>query len=273
MTQERKKLLIAALLMVVLGGVIYYQFFGGGDAPPAVGARPTPTLRQAPPSNASRAAIAASNEIATEPLPVELLAGKAIPTSGTGRNIFIYPPPPPPPTPTPTPTPIPTPPPPIILSAINPAGVIARTAAFRLTVVGAPIPPDARGFINGREYPTSIVNETQMTVAVPAEAIAAAGTARVEVKSASNAQLYSNVLNLNIAEPPAPPYQYIALYIDKKGVHTAVLKSQTDGKIFNVKQGETINQWRVLAISVQKIDLLDTNINVPHAVRFTGEGG
>jgi hypothetical protein len=40
-----------------------------------------------------------------------------------------------------------------------------------------------------------------------------------------------------------------------------------------VHQGDTINRWRILDISVEKIDILDTNYNIPLSLNFTGEGG
>lgn len=272
LTADQKKQVAAGALFVVLAGVLYYQFFTStATQPPRVqptsSPRPSPTLTPVRLRPNDR-----YNEVITGPLPIAMLAKGGVPDGGTGRNIFVYPTPTPPPPPSPTPTPIPIPPPPITLAGVNPSGVIARTHGFAMTVVGGKIPPDAVVFINGREYPTTFLNETQVKADVPAEAIVAPGNLRVEVKSKANPQgLYSNPVNLNVAAPPVPPFLYVALIVDPKGVQIAVLKSQADGKLTNLRQGESINNWKLIGISPQKVEMVDTNYNIQHAVNFTAE--
>jgi len=283
LTPDNKKQLFAGALVALLAVIVYFQFFAGDDKPSPAAARvtkisgtpaPSPTAPGPKPGSATVARGQIKEPaIITDPLPLELLVGRGRPEGGTGRNIFVYPTPTPTPPPKPTPTPIPPPPPPVLISGLNPSGVIARTADFNLTVLGAKIPPDSKVFINGRDYPTTFVNETQVRASVTAATIRASGNMRVEVKSVSDPSLFSNALNLNVAEPPVPPFLYVALSVDKKGVHTAVLKSQADGQLIYVHQGDTIDRWRILAISGDKIDILDTNYNIPHSLNFTGEGG
>jgi len=285
LTPDNKKQLFAGALVAVLAVIVYFQFFAGDDRPSPATARttqikngiPIPLSPASPTPKAGSATLARTQgkelAVITDPLPLELLSVRLRPEGGTGRNIFIYPTPTPTPAPKPTPTIPPPPPPPVLISGLNPSGVIARTADFNLTVLGAKIPADAKVFINGRDYPTAFINETQVRASVTAATIRAAGNMRVEIKSVSDPAMFSNGLNLNVAEPPAPPFLYVALSIDKKGVHTAVLKSQADGQLINVHQGDTIDRWRILAISGDKIDILDINYNIPHALNFTGEGG
>lgn len=254
----------------MLGTVLYYQFFSGSDAtaPPAYTPRPSPTPIPVRQVGAARGEL----EVVTAPLPINLLTGRAGAEVVTGRNIFVYPTPTPVPTPVPTPPPPPPPPPPIMIAGVNPSGVIARTGDFSLTIVGGKIPPDAVAYINGRNYPTTFLNETQVRVAVPGDAIGAPGNLRVEIKSNGNPALYSNAMNLNVAPPPTPPYTYVAMIIDAKGVESVILKSQSDGRFVTLKQGEKVDNWQLVRIDAEKVEMLDTNYNIPHSINFTSEG-
>lgn len=272
LTADNKKQLLAGLLFVVLGGVVYFQFFSGSSAspppPPGNTPRPSPTPLIVRPVSRARG----EPEIVTAPLPLNLLSGRGRTQGGTGRNIFVYPPPPPPPTPAPTPTPIPPPPPPITLAGLNPSGVIARTGEFNLTIVGGKIPPDAVAYINGRNYPTTFLNETQVKVVVPRDAIGAPGNLRVEVKSQGDPALFSNPLNLNVAPPPTPPFTYVAMIVDPQDVEIVMLKSQADGRLVTLRVGEKVDNWKLVSISAEKVEMLDTNYNIQHPINFTAEG-
>jgi hypothetical protein len=273
LTADQKKQVAAGALFVVLAGVVYYQFFTSTATPTRPTTQATPRPSPSPsPLRLVGGGPPLRDEVITGPLPIAMLAKGGVPEGGTGRNIFVYPTPTPPPPPTPTPTPIPIPPPPITLAGVNPSGVIARTHGFAMTVVGGKIPPDAVVFINGRAYPTTFLNETQVKADVPADAIVTPGNLRVEVKSKADPQgLYSNPVNLNVAAPPVPPFQFVAFIVDTKGVEIAVLKSQADGKLTNLRQGESINNWKLISISPQKIEMVDTNYNIQHSVNFTAE--
>jgi hypothetical protein len=271
LTAEQKKKYTAALLLLLLVCLLFYNFFSGEDEEPTMrskaAATPTPKPGQQS-GSVVKVATGPADLLVTEPLDLVSMNNKPL-SQATGRNIFIYPPPP---TPTPmplAPTPTPPPPPPITLAGLNPSGVIARTADFTLTVVGAKIPPDAKAILNGREYPTTFINEAQIKVAVPASAIAYPGALRVEVRSAQDASLYSNPLTLNVAEPPRPPYLYLG-YIVKNNVHVAILKSEMGEEPLNVRKGDLIDKrWRVINITERAIELLDVSINVSHSIPFT----
>ncbi|MEP7274326.1 MAG: hypothetical protein ABI882_22730, partial [Acidobacteriota bacterium] len=269
-----KKQLLVGLLFSVLATVIYYQFFAS-DERPASARTPLQVGRPQTSQTAVAVKLAQNREptIITEPLPLELLAGRGTHDGGTNRNIFVYPTPTPLPTPKPLP-PAPTPlPPPIMITSVNPSGRIARTGDFEMTVMGAKIPADAKILINGQPYPTTILGEAQAKASIAALAISQSGNLRVEIKSAADTSLFSNALNLNVADPPIPPYLYVALVVNNAGVHMAVLKSQADSRLINVHKGDLLGKWRIVEITNQKIDVLDTEYNISHILGFTGEGG
>ncbi|HZF38350.1 MAG TPA: hypothetical protein VE715_05985 [Blastocatellia bacterium] len=270
-TEIKKKLFLGGLLLTLVG-VIYYQFFSGSDAPnssPGVAAAKAKTTPSPTPQRQTSGTPA---PIISEPLDLASIQGGSHSSGGTGRNIFVYPTPTPPPPPPPvTPTPAPTPWPIPVFSA-NPGGVIARTAAFTLTVFGEKMPQDAQGFVNGRAYPTTFVSVTQVKISVPAEAIRSPGVLGVMVNSQSNALLVSNTISLNVAAPPEPPYKYIGL-ITLKNTPRAVLVSQgNDDDVYNVKKGDVVGgKWKIINVTPQKVEIEDTNIKVSHIINYTSE--
>jgi len=274
---ETKKKLFLGGLLVVFAGVIYFQFFLGSDAPspaPRV-ASPNVTTTLAAAQRPTSPRVGGTPEpIVSQPLDLASIRGKDNSSGGIGRNIFVYPTPTPAPPPPPQPTLPPPPPPPIKLFSINPAGVIARTGEFTLTVFGEKIPQDAQGFFDGRAYPTTVVGATEIKIKIPAEAIRAPGNINVMVRSQSDAQLYSNPASLNVAAPPDPPYKYIGLIVTKNGP-TAVLKSTNDDDVHNVKKGERVggSHWKIISITPQKIEIEDTNIKISHIINYSGETG
>jgi hypothetical protein len=264
--ETRNRLLLGALILLLIG-VVYYQFFSGSDAPNPVAST---TPKASPSPTPQRTGSGAPAPIISEPLELALMQPASHSGGGTGRNIFIYPTPTPPPPPTPAPT-LPTPTPwPVPASSLNPGNVFARTADFTLTVFGQKMPQDAQGFVNGRAYPTTFVNDTQVKINVPAEAIRMPGSLSVAVRSQSDPRLESNPIPLNVAQPPEPPYKYIGL-ITLKNVPTAVLASQgSDDDIYNVRKGGLIGgKWKIINITPQKVEIEDTSIKVSHVINYT----
>lgn len=271
-SQELRKKILAGVLFAVMGVVFYYQFFytSGTPARPQ-GAQDTARTAATPKPQPTPRPGQAPDQIVSEPLQIAFKQEAA--GAGTGRNIFVFP------TPTPVPPPLPEkpqptpPPPPVTLFSANPAGVIARTSDFTLTVFGEKIPADGQGYVDGREYPTTIVNTTEFKMKVPADAIRTAGNLGIQVRSKSDAKMYSNQVSLNVAEPPSPQYRFIGLIVSKNG-SLAVLKSQSDDEVVNVVKGQTFGrQWRVISITPQKIEVEDTNIKIKHTINYTGENG
>ena len=148
-----------------------------------------------------------------------------------------------------------------------------------MTLYGDKIPADGQGFLDGRPYESKFISPTELRVQIPSEAIQNPGNMGVQVRSRTNAALFSNQLALNVAAPPPPNYRFIGLITSKNGM-IAVLKPQgDDGDVFNVTRGQKFGtHWRVLNISAQKIEVEDTNIPIPgdryisHIINFTGEG-
>ncbi len=275
--ETRKKLLLGGL-MIVFVAVIYFQFFAEEESPTPPAARVTQAAVQerAASTAAAKRPVQSGQEperIISQPLDLASMSGKGSAAAGTGRNIFVYPPPPPPPTPKPQPTLPPPPPPPITLFSVNPSGIIARTGDFTLTVFGEKIPGDARLFIEGREYPTTSVSQTEVKAKVPADVIKRAGNMGVQVRSQSDSKMFSNQLSLNVAEPPAPPYRFIGLIVSSKKT-VAVLKAASGEDVFNVSRGDVVGKnWRIINITPQKIEVEDTNLKITHSINFTGENG
>ena len=264
--ETRNRLVLGAAVLLLLV-VVYFQFFSGGDAPNPVASAPA---KSTPSPTPQRQTSGTPAPIISEPLDLASMQPGSHSGGGTGRNIFIYPTPTPPPPPKPTP-PLPTPTPwPIPASSLNPGGVIARTAGFTLTVFGEKMPQDAQGFINGRAYPTTFVNNTQVKINVPAEAIRMPGSLSVTVRSQSDPKLESNPIPLNVGAPPEPPYKYIGL-ITLKNVPTAVLVSNgNDDDVYNKRKGDMIGgKWKIINITPQKVEIEDTSIKVSHVINFT----
>ncbi len=270
LTQEKKKLILMIALLAVLGGVFYYNFSGSSADDPTPTKTGQPAKAKSPAKGAQDAATN-KNElpVITQPLVLASMSSKTQePTAG--RNIFLYPTPTPPPPPV---TPSPTPPPPITLTGVNPGGVIAQTAGFTMTVFGAKIPPDARAFIAWREHKTTFVSEAQLKVEVPATTIASPGSLPVEVRGASDPKMFSNVVNLNITPPPAPPYKYLGMIV-KNGVTTAMVKFDLEEGLLPVRKDTVLGgHWKIINITIDNLEIEDTNIKVKHRVPFTGEGG
>jgi hypothetical protein len=267
--ETRNRLMLGALILLLLL-VVYFQFFSSGDASKPPSSPASANAKASPSPTPQRQTSGTPAPIISEPLDLASIEGGSHSSGGTGRNIFIYPTPTPPPPPTQAP-PIPTPTPwPVPVSSLNPGGVIARTAGFTLTVFGQKMPQDAQGFVNGAAYQTTFVNDTQVRINVPAEAIRMPGSLIVTVRSQSDPKLESNPIPLNVAAPPEPPYKYIGL-ITLKNVPTAVLVSQSSEEdVYNVRKGGVIGgKWKIVNITPQKVEIEDTSIKVSHVINFT----
>lgn len=273
--EQRKKVLLgvlAAVMIFVFWWQDPFELFTSDDAGTVANAQPktSPTPRISPTPRGGK-----ELPVVTSELKPELAFLKNTPLDGIGRNIFVYPTPTPAPTPKPLPPPPPAPTPPINLVGINPAGVIGKTGEFNMTVTGLKFPGDARIYLDGREIQTQLIDESHLQGVVTAEMIRTPGNLGVQVRSVADAKMYSNQLSLNVAEPPAPPYRYVGLIVSKQGT-IAVLKSQTDDDMINVKKGQVVGKparWEIVSISAQRIEIMDRNIKVSHVINFTGDTG
>ena len=91
------------------------------------------------------------------------------------------------------------------LSSVSPTSATVGSAAFSLSATGANFSNASRVRWNGFDRPTTFVSATQLTAAIPASDIAAAGTAQVSVFNPAPGGGTSQLLAFTIsATPPAP---------------------------------------------------------------------
>jgi hypothetical protein len=189
------------------------------------------------------------------------------------RNIFAYYEPPPPAaalsvTPTPTPTPLP----PVLLAAVSPSNVYARTSDFSLEVTGDKFTPEMRVMLDGRELSTHYVGPQQLSASVPAAMIANPGGRQVTLRS-PDGRLYSNPAVLNVTPPPTPNYTYVGIIGTPRHLDTAILQDKGSKEIVNVQRGDVLGgRFRITSISDKELVLVDTNLKIKHTLPFSSEG-
>ena len=275
---ERKKVILAAFLGVVALVVLWWAFIGFGsnsNNQPARKAGATP-----PPGPASRTVNSATRN-ASEAETVELLAQLepvsyqqatfAVPEPR--RNIFVYSEKPPTPAAAATtPTPTPTPTPPVMLAAVAPSNVYARTGDFTLEITGDKFSPELRVVVDGRELSTKYQSPQQLSAVVPATLITAPGQRQVVLRSADG-RLYSNPSGFTVAAPPTPNYSYIGIIGDKHYVDIALLQDKNNKELLNVQRGDVLSgRFRVTSISEKEIVLTDTNLKIKHSLAMASDG-
>jgi hypothetical protein len=274
---DRKKLYVLAGLFVVLLGAVYYAFTSGPEVPPSSAAPPPPQTTAGPDRvRASDLAKTPDQKEDAERKRIEddlgpvaqlelyLLDPRPV-GSAVARNPFAYPPPPPPPVVKPPPPP---PPPTIAIGDVMPGSVVAGVPrGVTVTVTGNQFPADARVLWNGRQLPTEVAGPTTLRVNLSPAEIASPGTVEVKVISESQPdRLWSAPRSFTVTPSPTPPFKYIGKIGDQ-----AVLdfEGQRDGNRKLVRVGDTIGvgtQWKVLAINVDKIDVLDVRNEIRKSV-------
>jgi len=271
--RERKKLILALALGLVAILFLWWTFFGFGSSKPRV-TRNTQNTNQTPGNRAavSPAPIQRDDELQVPPLEQLTPVSCCAPPPSVGearRNIFVYyekPPPAVPPEPPPTPTPTP----PVLLAAVSPSNVYARTDDFTVEVTGDRFTPEVRITVDGSELPTRFVSPQQLSATVPATMIANAGSRRVIVRS-PDGKLYSNPTTLNVSPAPTPNYTYIGIIGDKRRVRdTAILQDKGNREILNVQRGDVLGgRFRLTSISDTELVLVDTTLKIKHTLAMT----
>jgi hypothetical protein len=192
------------------------------------------------------------------------------------RNIFAYyePPPPTEKAPSSEPTPTPTPTPPVLLAAISPANVYARTAEFTLDVSGDKFSPELRIYVDGRDLATKYRSPQQLSSTISAAMIATPGARQIIVRS-PDGRLYSNTVSLSVAPPPVPNYSYVGIIGPTSHVDTAILQDKSNKEILNVQRGDVLGgRFRVTSISDKELVLVDTTLKIKHNLTMIeGEKG
>lgn len=272
---ERKKLILALGLGLVAILFLWWTFFGFGGSSKPQANRNTETPNQISRNRTSvnPAPIQREDEIQAPPLeqltPVSCC--DTPPSVGEARrNIFVYYEKPPP-TPGPSePPPTPTPTPPVLLAAVSPSNVYARTDDFTVDVTGDRFTPEVRITVDGSELRTRFVSPQQLSATVPAAMIANAGARQVTVRS-PDGKLYSNSTMLNVSPPPTPNYTYIGIIGDKRRVRdTAILQDKGNREILNVQRGDVLGgRFRLTSISDTELVLIDTTLKIKHTLAMT----
>lgn len=273
---EQKKLIAAVALGVVALIFLYWTFIGFGTSGPKPRSSASPTPSPKPGVVASQSAqqspLDLKSNLGNQLQPVSW-GWKSPPLTEAKRNIFAFYVPPPPPVIVPnTPTTTPTPTPPVLLAALSPSNVYARTADFTLEITGDKFTPVLRASIDGRELPTRFAGPQQLSVSVPASIIAAAGQRQVVLRS-PDGSLYSNTLSLSVAQPPTPNFTYIGIIGTRNHVDTAILQDRSSREIINAQRGDVLGgRFRVTSISDKEVVFVDTNLKIRHPLALTGEG-
>jgi IPT/TIG domain len=278
---ERKKLIGAAVLGVVAIAVLWWALIGFGGTSTTT-PRPAPASTQQrsqrPSETATRPSGTATAEVANlaqlfQPIKYEPSSYNA---PEARRNIFAYyePPKVEPKAPS-TPTPTPPPPPPVLLASVSPSNVYARTADFKLELAGDKFSSGMRIYIDGRELPTAYKNPQQLSTTVPAAFIASPGARQVMVRTPDN-QLFSNSMQISVADPPKPNYVYVGIIGRQNRVDDVALVQERNNKnIINVLRGDILSgRFRVTSISEKELVLTDTTLKIKHTIGMSeGEKG
>jgi hypothetical protein len=276
---ERKKLLWAGALGLVAIVLLWWTFFGfGSSAPkvstiPASGTKPSLTSRPTtgkvqPPAN-----VELTGDLLDQLRPVNYLNSvQNVPEAR--RNIFAYYVPPPTVVKTPNiPTPTPTPTPPVLLAAVSPSNVFARTSDFTLEVSGDKFTPQLKVVIDNTEMSTRYISPQQISATVPASVIANPGGRQVMLRSSDGA-IYSNPVALNVSAPPAPNFTYVGILGTRRHIDTAILQDKGTKEIVNVQRGDLLGgRFRVTSISEKELIVVDSNLKIKHTLAYTTLGG
>jgi hypothetical protein len=271
---EKKKLIVAGALGLAAILVLWWTLIGFGSGTPTASKpkpSPTPQKAQAQPGRPA-ASETPRPEVATLSDFTELVyQHSSYNAPDSKRNIFAYVEAPPKVTAAPeTPTPTPTPTPPVLLAAVSPSNVYARTADFKLELSGDKFSRDLRVFVDGRELATTYINPQQLSTMVPANMIAAPGARNVEVRTPDN-KVYSNSLPINVADPPKPNYTYVGIIGTPNRVgDTALVQDRNNKNIVGVFRGDVIGgRFRVTSISDKELVVTDTTLKIKHILAMT----
>ncbi len=277
---ERNKL-IAAIVLGVLALVALWLAFGprigGTSTSVSVTVSPTPRAGSSPNRELGpvRMPTRAEQDLAYM-VPVVYNRGSFY-APDPGRNIFAFYEPPPPcpdcPTPLPpTPKPVfqtPTPPLPFELLAVSPGNIYAGSKAFRMEVAGDRFTSDARIYFNNSELATTFINSQRLAANVPANLIAAQGSANIMVRTPDGTG-YSLGRGFSVQPPPQPQFRYVGMIARQLGNNdTAYLEEQGKQTPTGYRLNDVVaGRFRILNISSERVVVEDTNLGFRHQVEL-----
>jgi len=270
---ERKKLFWAIGLGVIAIIFLWWAFFGFGSS-----RKPTRNTAQLPvagigttqPQSQTQTPTEIREDLVNQLRPIHV-DSYFVSAAEARRNIFAYYEPPAPVTKASSQTPVPTPTPPVLLAAVSPADVYARTPDFTLELTGDKFTPNMLATMDGRELPTRYVGPQQLVSAVSAAMIATPGVRQLVLKT-PDGKLYSNVVTLNVAPPPVPNFTYVGIIGTPRYIDTAILQDRSNREIMNVQRGDLLSgRFRVTSISEKELVLVDTNLKIKHTLPMTSE--
>jgi hypothetical protein len=127
-----------------------------------------------------------------------------------------------------------------------------------------------RVYIDGRELPTVYKNPQQLSTTVPASFISAPGERVVLVRTPDN-QLFSNPLQISVADPPKPNYVYVGIIGRPNRVDdVALVQERNNRNIVNVLRGDILSgRFRVTSISEKELVLTDTTLRIKHTIAMS----
>jgi hypothetical protein len=273
--EERNKLIIAIVLGVLAIGSLGYtfkgMFFPAKKNPVASNSSPTPTPNV---PNASQN----PNMPSQQEMDFEYSSTPVIYNPGNfnapdpGRNIFAFyepgkptpfsptptPPPPTPKTPTPTPTP------PIYVAFATPQSIYAGSKGFRMDVSGDKFTPDSVILFNGSQIPTTYMSPQNIYAQVSDGLISFPGTRNISVITPGGK--YSNMISLNVQEPPKPLFKYIGLISRKRyNNDTAYFEEQGKELPFGARLNDVVSgRFRLKSISSEEVVFEDVSLGFKH---------
>jgi hypothetical protein len=267
---EKKKLIVAAALGFIAILFLWWTFigFGSGTSRSAKNTAVTPASGNRP-SGTRPASTANEPQVANISFMQEVQMPMAAPNvPEPKRNIFAYWEPVKKevvvaPTPTVTPTP------PVLIAAISPANVYAKTADFTLEISGDKFTPEMRVYVDNRELATKYHGPQQLSATVAATIIANPGIRQIVAKT-PDGRTYSNQIGLSVAPPPTPNYSYVGIFGTPTHVDTALLQDKNNKEILSVQRGDLLSgRFRVTSISEKEVVFVDTNLKIKHSLAMT----
>jgi hypothetical protein len=270
---EKKKLAAAAGLGLGAILILWWALFGFGSStrpPTRTTASATPAQQRNTPGTPRQQAPVPEVQSLADLAPVEYVQS-SYSAPEPKRNIFSYYEPPkpvivekPPPSPSPTPTP------PLLLASVSPSNVYARTADFKLEAAGDKFTPATHIFVDGREMPTTYKGPQQLSTTISASLIAAPGTRSVVVRTPDNT-LYSNPLQIQVAAPPVPNYNYVGIIgTTDRVADIAMVQDKNNKDLLKVYRGDLLSgRFRVTSISEKELVLTDTSLKIKHTIKMS----